>query len=216
MSSYSIVLAPIAALMAIDFFVVKHQKLDIYELYKPEGIYRFSRGWNWRSYIALACAVAPNLPGMVAAINSSVNIGGVRYVYMISNIAGDFSEYTSSSSYAPSSTLNYIKHSNNCDYDPNTILLGLCIKADTWVTVAIVVYLALNKFFPARESLVDVAVHEVIDSDDADYRAYVERMGRKNVGNESKGRYGTSRVDGVVGQEEDGSEKYWGLSRVGL
>jgi NCS1 family nucleobase:cation symporter-1 len=92
MASYSIVLAPIAALMAVDFFIIKRQKLDIYELYRPDGIYRFSKGWNWRSYIALACAVAPNLPGMIAAINANVNIGGVKYIYMISNIAGDFSE----------------------------------------------------------------------------------------------------------------------------
>jgi NCS1 family nucleobase:cation symporter-1 len=92
MASYSIVLAPVAALMAIDFFVIKKQRLDIYELYKPDGIYRFTRGWNWRSYVALACAIAPNLPGMIAAINANVTIGNVKYIYMISNIAGDFSE----------------------------------------------------------------------------------------------------------------------------
>ncbi|KAK8866184.1 hypothetical protein IAR55_001335 [Kwoniella newhampshirensis] len=90
MSSYSIVLAPIAAIMAVDFFFVKKSKVDIYELYKPDGIYRFSKGWNWRAYIALAIAIAPNLPGMINAINSTVSIGNVRYIYMVSNIAGDF------------------------------------------------------------------------------------------------------------------------------
>ncbi|WVQ82454.1 hypothetical protein IAT38_004583 [Cryptococcus sp. DSM 104549] len=89
MSSYSIVLAPIGVLMAFDFFVVKHQRLDIYELYKPRGIYRFDKGWNWRAYVALIVAVAPNLPGMINAINSSVNIGNVKYIYMVSNIAGN-------------------------------------------------------------------------------------------------------------------------------
>ena len=67
MSSYSIVLAPIAALLAVDFFVVKRKRLDIYELYRPEGIYYFTYGWNWRAYIALACGVGPNLPGMIAS-----------------------------------------------------------------------------------------------------------------------------------------------------
>lgn len=90
MSSYSIVLAPIAALMAVDFFLVKRQKLDIYELYRPDGIYRFTKGWNWRSYIALFCAIAPNLPGMINSINTAVNIGNIKYLYMISNISGDF------------------------------------------------------------------------------------------------------------------------------
>lgn len=92
MASYSIVLAPIAALMAVDFFLIKRQKLDIYELYRPDGIYRFTKGWNWRSYIALAVAIAVNLPGMINSINPKVTIGNIRYLYMISNISGDFSE----------------------------------------------------------------------------------------------------------------------------
>jgi NCS1 family nucleobase:cation symporter-1 len=74
MASYSIVLAPIAALMAFDFFIIKHGKIDIYELYKPHGIYRFSEGWNWRAYIALIVAVVPNLPGMINAIEPRVSL----------------------------------------------------------------------------------------------------------------------------------------------
>jgi len=89
MSSYSIVIAPVAALLTVDFFIVKRQKLDIYELYRPDGIYRFAKGWNWRAYIALACAVGPNLPGMINAINPSVNIGNVKYIYMVSNMSAD-------------------------------------------------------------------------------------------------------------------------------
>jgi NCS1 family nucleobase:cation symporter-1 len=89
MSSYSIVLAPVACLLTVDFFLVKGQKLNIYELYKPDGIYNFSKGWNWRSYVALAVAVAPNLPGMINAINPAIDIGNIKYIYMISNITGD-------------------------------------------------------------------------------------------------------------------------------
>lgn len=74
MASYSIVLAPIAALMAFDFFIIKREKLDIYELYKPRGIYRFARGWNWRAYVALGVAVVPNLPGMINAIEPRVRV----------------------------------------------------------------------------------------------------------------------------------------------
>jgi hypothetical protein len=73
MASYSIVLAPIAALMAFDFFVIKHRRVDIYQLYRPHGIYRFVGGWNWRSYVALVIAVVPNLPGMINAIDATVS-----------------------------------------------------------------------------------------------------------------------------------------------
>ncbi|ORY20788.1 permease for cytosine/purines, uracil, thiamine, allantoin-domain-containing protein [Naematelia encephala] len=88
MASYSIVLAPIAMLLSVDFWIVKKSKINIYELYKPDGIYRFTKGWNWRAYIALACAIGPNMPGMVNAINSNIDIGNVHYLYMLSNCVG--------------------------------------------------------------------------------------------------------------------------------
>jgi nucleobase:cation symporter-1, NCS1 family len=92
MASYSIVLAPIAALLAVDFFIVKNRKLDIYELYRPRGIYYFNKGWNWRACVALLVAIVPNLPGMINAINPSVSIGNARYIYMVSNLVGDARE----------------------------------------------------------------------------------------------------------------------------
>lgn len=88
MSSYSIVLAPLAGLMAVDFFIVKKGKYDVYELYKPDGIYRYFGGWNWRSYTALLVAVALNLPGMINAIQPTVEIGNIYYLYMLSNVTG--------------------------------------------------------------------------------------------------------------------------------
>ncbi|WOO77095.1 putative permease [Vanrija pseudolonga] len=127
MASYSIVLAPIAALMAFDFFVIKGRKYDIYELYRPDGIYRYFGGWNWRTYIALAVAIAPNLPGMVAAINNKVNIGNIKYIYMVSNIAGD--------------------------------------------AIALFVYYVLHKIWPAKEALIDVAVHDVLPLGEEEKRA---------------------------------------------
>lgn len=86
MSSYSIVLAPIAMLMVIDFYIIKKKKFNIYEMYKPHGIYRYTKGWNWRAYVALICAIGPNLPGMVHAIDPKRNIGNAKYIYMVSNL----------------------------------------------------------------------------------------------------------------------------------
>lgn len=118
MSSYSIVLAPIAMIMVVDYYVVKHQKYDIYEMYKPNGIYRYVKGWNWRAYLALICAFAPNLPGMCHAINNSIDIGNIQYVYMVSNLVA------------------YV--------------------------ISISVYLTANHFWPAPESIIEVAVHDVV------------------------------------------------------
>ena len=46
MASYPVVLALVTSLMAVDFFLIKGQNFDIYELYRPEGTYRFAAGWN--------------------------------------------------------------------------------------------------------------------------------------------------------------------------
>ncbi|KAK8864110.1 hypothetical protein IAR55_001356 [Kwoniella newhampshirensis] len=89
MSSYSIVLAPMGVLLATDFFIVKRQKVNIYQLYQPKGIYRFSKGWNWRAFVALACGIGPNMPGMVNAINANINIGNIHYLYLVSNISSN-------------------------------------------------------------------------------------------------------------------------------
>jgi nucleobase:cation symporter-1, NCS1 family len=73
MGAYSIVLAPIGAILAADFFVVKGQKYNVPELYDPRGIYRFSYGINWRAAVALVVSIAPNMPGMIVSILSAPN-----------------------------------------------------------------------------------------------------------------------------------------------
>ena len=89
MSSYSIILAPMGGILAADYLFVKHGRIDVPELYnKPGGLYRFDAGFNWRAAIALVCAIAPNMPGMIASINSNIDIGGARYVYYVADIFG--------------------------------------------------------------------------------------------------------------------------------
>lgn len=89
MGSYSIVLAPMGAILAADYTLVKRCKIDVPELYnRPHGIYRFSRGFNWRSAVALVCAISPNLPGMINAINPAISIGGAKYIYVVADIFG--------------------------------------------------------------------------------------------------------------------------------
>ncbi|GAA5853777.1 hypothetical protein JCM8547_007445 [Rhodosporidiobolus lusitaniae] len=88
MSSYSIVLAPIAAILCADFFVVKKQKYNVPELYDFKGIYRYWHGFNLPALAALLIAIPPNLPGMINALNSSINIGNAKYIYAIADIFG--------------------------------------------------------------------------------------------------------------------------------
>ena len=40
-----------------------------------DSIYRYTYGINWRAITAFVVGVAPNLPGFINSINSSVNVG---------------------------------------------------------------------------------------------------------------------------------------------
>lgn len=90
MSALGIFLAPIAATLAADFWIVKRQAIDVPALYRKYGRYRYGNraGTNWRSVVALLVGVVPNLPGMAAAVNPSIEIGGASYIYAMFYLYG--------------------------------------------------------------------------------------------------------------------------------
>lgn len=92
MVAYAVFLGPIAAIMVFDFWLVHGRKYDTPALYQPHGIYRYSRGWNWRAIVAFLVGVAPvsaedfifciqyadnrkNLPGLMNSINPNIEVG---------------------------------------------------------------------------------------------------------------------------------------------
>lgn len=87
MGSYSVILAPIAAMLAADYFLVKKGKYNVPALYDPNGIYRYNTfGTNWRSLIAMVVTIGPVLPGMANSIQPSVQIGGARWIFAVADI----------------------------------------------------------------------------------------------------------------------------------
>jgi NCS1 family nucleobase:cation symporter-1 len=82
-------LAPLAAIMACDFWVVKKQAVDVPALYRRDARYRYNKiGTNWRAAAALIVGMTPNLPGMASAVNPAVSIGGASYIYDIFYLYG--------------------------------------------------------------------------------------------------------------------------------
>ncbi|KAJ5143377.1 uncharacterized protein N7515_002164 [Penicillium bovifimosum] len=86
MSAYAIFLGPIAAIMMCDFWVVNRRRYDCLALYQPNNpTYRFEftvpglgetvHGTNWRAVVAFLVGVAPNVPGLVNAVNPNVDVG---------------------------------------------------------------------------------------------------------------------------------------------
>ncbi len=57
---YSGGLGAIAAIMVIDYWVIRKRTLKLYDLYVPDGSYRYSRGWNPAAVVAtlIGCGLA--------------------------------------------------------------------------------------------------------------------------------------------------------------
>ncbi|WVQ77140.1 hypothetical protein IAR50_006823 [Cryptococcus sp. DSM 104548] len=81
LSGYIIVLAPIVAIMIVDYWYVRRTHLHVPMLYQNEGIYKYTFGVNWRALLTLLIVIPMNLPGLIHAINSKVYVGNFVYFY---------------------------------------------------------------------------------------------------------------------------------------
>lgn len=94
MSGLSIFLAPIAAILACDYWAVKKKAVDVPSLYRRHGRYEYQHGCNWRAAVAFIVSVAPNIPGMAQSVNPSLVISnGIEHVYDINYLWGFFSAF---------------------------------------------------------------------------------------------------------------------------
>lgn len=73
-SALAVFLAPIASILASDYWIVKKRNFDVPGLYRRHGRYRYRFGVNWRSVVAFLVAVTPTLPGLANSVTSSVKI----------------------------------------------------------------------------------------------------------------------------------------------
>lgn len=68
MAGLAVFLCPIAAIMATDYWLVKHRHIDVPGLYRRHGRYRYRYGVNWRAAVAFLISLVPNLPGYASQI----------------------------------------------------------------------------------------------------------------------------------------------------
>jgi len=77
-------MGPIAGILVSDFYLIRDKKLDVRDMYNPNGIYRYWRGWNWRAWLTFSIAVGPIMPGFANSINPNINISdGAKELYCI-------------------------------------------------------------------------------------------------------------------------------------
>jgi nucleobase:cation symporter-1, NCS1 family len=81
-SALAIFLAPIASILASDYWIVKQRNFDVPGLYRRHGRYEYDYGINWRAALAFLVAVTPVLPGLANSVNSNVKISaGLQHIY---------------------------------------------------------------------------------------------------------------------------------------
>jgi NCS1 family nucleobase:cation symporter-1 len=66
---YLALLGLIAGILIADYVLVRKTELDVDDLFREDGQYSFSGGWNPVALITLALAVAPNIPGFLKQVN---------------------------------------------------------------------------------------------------------------------------------------------------
>ncbi|KAF2998663.1 hypothetical protein E8E13_008095 [Curvularia kusanoi] len=89
MGALGVFLAPVAAIMACDFWIVRKQVIDVPALYRHNARYQYNMlGTNWRAVCALMVSLVPNLPGLAAAVTPSMDIGGAAYIYDVFYLYG--------------------------------------------------------------------------------------------------------------------------------
>ncbi|WP_083450271.1 NCS1 family nucleobase:cation symporter-1 [Luteipulveratus mongoliensis] len=50
------ILGPVAGILAADYWVVRRRHIVVRDLYRREGLYWYSGGWNWRAVVAFGVA----------------------------------------------------------------------------------------------------------------------------------------------------------------
>ncbi len=69
LNAYGTILAPIAALLVADYWIVKQKRIDIRELFLPDGRYQYSNGFNVAAIISWVVAFI--LPLMAYFVDTS-------------------------------------------------------------------------------------------------------------------------------------------------
>ena len=85
LSSFGIILGPMMGVFTADYYLVRKQKVKLSDLYhaRPEGIYYFFKGINFRSYVAWILGFAPSIGGMASLdAKNTIPIGLVRTFYL--------------------------------------------------------------------------------------------------------------------------------------
>jgi len=67
--AYSALLGPIGGILIADYFVIRKCRLNLPDLYRANGQYRFTSGFSLVALVALAAGILPSLPGFIVQVH---------------------------------------------------------------------------------------------------------------------------------------------------
>jgi len=76
---YSALLGSIAGIMLVDYYAIRRTELNVEDLYRREGRYRYLGGFNPRALAALALGIIPNVPGFAEKALGADATGTLRF-----------------------------------------------------------------------------------------------------------------------------------------
>ncbi|KAJ7016958.1 cytosine-purine permease [Mycena alexandri] len=80
MSANSIFLGPFAGIMVVDYWIIRSCKVDVDELYNPQGAYCYWHGINWRAAVAFSVGFVPTVPGLAASLIPQLHVMNMQYI----------------------------------------------------------------------------------------------------------------------------------------
>ncbi|KAK5136155.1 hypothetical protein LTR08_003992 [Meristemomyces frigidus] len=87
LGGYALFLGALAGILVTDFWICRRRRLSLPALYSAlkTGPHYFTHGFNYRAFVAFFCAIAPNMPGLAQACNSTLKVPhGATYLYSLS------------------------------------------------------------------------------------------------------------------------------------
>jgi len=76
LGGYGTLLGAIAGILLVDYYLVRHGRLEVDDLYRRGGEYEYRNGWNPQALVAFLLGVLPCLPGYLA-VSGVVDMAGM-------------------------------------------------------------------------------------------------------------------------------------------
>jgi len=90
---YSSLLGPVGGILIADYYFVRKQQLSVEDLYRLNGAYTYTRGYNRGALVSLVLGVLPSIPGFlvtVGLVNATVFPSWLTALYSYAWFTGFF------------------------------------------------------------------------------------------------------------------------------